>query len=365
MSYQNQIEMRQIDGLIPYERNARTYSKKQIKQIAASIERWGFTNPVLITSDGRMVAGHGRVQAAKLLGLTEVPTLVLADLSDAERRAYILADNKLAANAGWDSEILAIELQALTDLSFDLEVTGFSLAEVDFVHDGAREADPDRKEDLPEDVIIPLETRAVSQLGDLWQLGRHVLVCGDARDQAAYVAVTGGVPIDLIFADPPYNCAIDGHVCGKGKVKHREFAMASGELSDGQFVEFLRQTLSQAAAACRDGAIAFICMDWRGMEQLLRAGRDAFTQLKQVCVWYKPRGGMGTFYRSQHEFVFAFKKGRPSIRSTSLNSLWYLPAGLRIGSNLWPIVCLCLEKRAEPIAKPRVPSMTGRPSRIG
>lgn len=330
MQHGHQLEHRPIAGLVPYERNARTHSKKQVRQIAGSIERFGFTNPLLITPNGRIVAGHGRVQAAKLLGFTEVPTLVLANLDDAERRAYILADNKLAANAGWDSEILAIELQFLSEVHFDLEVTGFSIAEIDFALDGARDSDPERKEPLPEDEIIPRQPHAVSQLGDVWQLGRHFLVCGDARQQSAYDAVTCGAPIDLVFADPPYNCPINGHLSGKGKVKHREFAMASGEMTEAEFVSFLRQTLSLAAATCRDGAIAFICMDWRGMESLLVAGRDAFTELKQLCVWNKSRGGMGTFYRSKHELVFAFKIGT----AKHVNSFGLGETG-RYRTNVW------------------------------
>lgn len=344
MDRSTHIVMRPIDSLIPYERNARTHSKKQLKQIAASIKRWGFTNPVLITADGRIVAGHGRVQAAKLLGWTEVPTLLLADLTEAERRAYILADNKLAENAGWDTEILAIELQALTDIEFDLDVTGFSIAEIDFVLDGARDSDPDRKEPLPEDVIIPLQTRAVSQLGDVWQLGRHVVVCGDAREQAAYDAVTSGVPIDLIFADPPYNCAINGHVCGKGKVKHREFVMASGEMTDDQFVDFLRQTMSLAAATCRDGAIAFVCIDWRGMESLIAAGKAAFTELKQVCVWNRQRGGMGTFYRSQYDLVCVFKNG--TAKHTNNFGL------SKYRTNVWSYASVPSSKAGHPTPKP-------------
>ena len=309
MTIPKKLENRRIDELLFYERNARTHSKKQVSQIAASIERFGFTNPVLITEDGRIVAGHGRVRAAMLLGHDDVPTLVISDLNEAERRAYILADNKLSENAGWDTEILAIELQFLADANFDLEMTGFTQAEIDFTLDGSREADPERADPLPEDALVPLQAPAITKVGDVWDLGRHVLVCGDSREEGAYEAATSGSSIDMIFTDPPYNCPINGHVSGKGKVKHREFVMASGEMSDGEFVDFLRQTLSRAAATCRDGAMAFVCMDWRGMEPLLTAGKDAFTELKQLCVWNKSRGGMGTFYRSKHELVFAYKIG--------------------------------------------------------
>ena len=276
-----QIQYRPISELRPYERNARTHSRKQIDQIATSIERFGFTNPVLISDDGQILAGHGRVQAARKLGQREVPTLALSQLDEAERRAYVLADYKLALNAGWDQEILAIELQALVDLEFDVEITGFSLAEIDLVLEGAAESRPDSPAD-PEDAVPPVGGIAISSLGDLWSLGRHRLLCGDARDDRAYEALLGADRVDLMFTDPPYNVPIDGHVCGLGKVRHREFAMASGEMSQATFTQFLTDALAPAAAVCRDGAIAFVCMDWRHMGELLAAGRTAFDEFKNL-----------------------------------------------------------------------------------
>ena len=221
---------REVASLRPYGRNARTHSRKQVQQIAASIERFGFTNPVLVSEEGEIIAGHGRVEAAKLLGMKTVPTLALSHLSETERRAYILADNKLALNAGWDREILAIELQALVDLDFDLDLSGFSLAEVDLVLDEAGEADPDGT-DAAEDLVPQRSGLPVTRMGDLWLLGRHRLLCGDTRSTADLDRLMGAERADLVFTDPPYNVAIDGHVCGLGSVKHREFAFASGEMS--------------------------------------------------------------------------------------------------------------------------------------
>ena len=229
-----QVTERSITSLRPYARNARTHSKKQVRQIAASIERFGFTNPVLISGDGEIIAGHGRVEAAKLLGWKAVPTIALAHLSETERRAYVLADNKLALNAGWDKEILAIELQALVDFEFDVEVTGFSLAEVDFVLDEAADADPDSS-DTAEDAVPVASGPAISCQGDFWLLGRHRLLCGDARSGTDFETLMDGAKADLVFTDPPYNVKIDGNVCGLGTIKHREFAFASGEMSRGQF----------------------------------------------------------------------------------------------------------------------------------
>lgn len=303
-----QVTERSITSLRPYARNARTHSKKQVRQIAASIERFGFTNPVLISGDGEIIAGHGRVEAAKLLGWKAVPTIALAHLSETERRAYVLADNKLALNAGWDKEILAIELQALVDFEFDVEVTGFSLAEVDFVLDEAADADPDSS-DTAEDAVPVASGPAISCQGDFWLLGRHRLLCGDARSGTDFETLMDGAKADLVFTDPPYNVKIDGNVCGLGTIKHREFAFASGEMSRGQFTAFLSETLGNIAAVMRDGAIAYVCMDWRHMGELLAAGEEAFTELKNLVVWNKTNGGMGAFYRSKHELIFVFKQG--------------------------------------------------------
>ena len=245
-----QIEMRPVAALKPYPGNARQHSKKQVHQIADSITRFGFTNPVLISDDGEIVAGHGRVMAAKALGLDAVPTLRLSHLSAEERRAYVLADNKLALNAGWDSEILAIELQALIDLDFDVTLTGFSLAEVDLTLDQAREASTESATG-PEDLIPEPPETAVSRPGDLWHLGRHRLLCGDARSAEDVTRLMAGETADLIFTDPPYNVPIDGHVGGLGSVRHREFAFASGEMSREQFTGFLQQTLGNAPAPPR------------------------------------------------------------------------------------------------------------------
>lgn len=307
-SVQQSIEQRPIAALRLYDRNPRTHSRRQIHQLAESIRAFGFTNPVLIAEDDSVLAGHGRIAAAKQLGMTHVPAVRLAHLSPAERRAYILADNKLAENAGWDKELLAIELQALVDLDFDVELTGFSLAEVDLAIDAAGESDPEAR-DEPADAIPPLPTAPVSRRGDLWLCGGHRLLCGDARDADDYRTLLDDEPVDLVFTDPPYNVPIDGHVCGLGRVRHREFAMGAGEMSEAAFTAFLTETLGAAAGTCRDGAIAYVCMDWRHMGELLAAGKQVFSELKNLCVWNKTNGGMGSFYRSKHELVFVYKVG--------------------------------------------------------
>lgn len=323
------VQERSIASLHPYAGNARTHSKRQISQIAKSISKFGFTNPVLIADDDTIIAGHGRVIAARQIGMTHVPTIRLSHLTPAQRRAYVIADNKLALNAGWDQELLAIELQGLIDLDFDLELTGFSLAEVDTVLGAAADADPEASDD-PTDLVPPLRGLAVTQRGDIWKCGRHRLLCGDARETGDYNSLIGNDPVDLIFTDPPYNVPIEGHVSGLGHVRHREFAMASGEMSEATFTAFLVQTLGPASQRCRDGAIAFVCMDWRHMGELLNAGKQVFSELKNLCVWNKTNGGMGSFYRSKHELVFVFKIGTaPHINTFGLGETG------RYRTNVW------------------------------
>lgn len=238
MSGAGQILTVPITHLTPYQNNARTHSAKQIRQIARSIETFGFTNPVLTDGNNGIIAGHGRVEAAKLLGLKEVPTLSIDHLSEAQIRAYILADNKIAENAGWDQEILAIEFQHLSslELDFDLDITGFEMAEIDLLIDGDPETAADPADDVPE----PAEGNPVTQLGDIWHCGKHRLFCGDALLAESYALLMEKEKAHAVFTDPPYNVKIDGHVCGLGSVKHREFVMGSGEMSEEQQTDFLK-----------------------------------------------------------------------------------------------------------------------------
>ena len=313
------VDPQPVDRLRPYAGNPRTHSRKQVRQIADSIRQFGFTNPVLIGDKNEIIAGHGRVEAAKLLGLESVPTLRLAHLDAAQRRAYVLADNKLALNAGWDQELLAIELQGLIAADFDIELTGFSAAEIDLVLDAAAEASPGDGPVAAEDQIPSSDgdrASAVSRPGDLWLLGRHRLICGDARDRDVFGRLMGDERSDLVFTDPPYNVPIDGHATGLGRIRHREFAMGVGEMSSATFTGFLQQTLGNAATLSKSGAIAFVCMDWRHIGELLKAGQAVFTELKNLCVWNKSNGGMGSFYRSKHELVFVFKVGRADHTNT-------------------------------------------------
>lgn len=325
--------------LIAYDGNARTHSDKQIAQIAASIRTFGFLNPVLIGSDGIVIAGHGRVAAAMQLGLGEVPTIELAHLSDAERRAYVIADNRLAELAGWDRDILTIELQSLADmeLDFELEITGFETAELDLLLDGDFGDDEDPDDVVPE----TLEAAPATRLGDVWLLGDHRLICGDAQLSETYAILMQDDQARMVFTDPPYNVKISGHVCGSGAIQHREFAMASGEMDQAGFTRFLAKALTGMRNVSVDGAIHFVCMDWRHIGELQSAGDGIYSELKNLIVWKKSNGGMGTFYRSQHELVFAWKVGTaPHINTFGLGetgryrtNVWEYPGVNSFGAN--------------------------------
>lgn len=298
-----------LSAFKPYKNNARTHSKRQIEQIAASIEEFGFVNPVLVDDDMTILAGHGRVLAAKFLRLEDAPYVKLSHLDEGQRRAYVLADNRLAERAGWDKEVLAIELQHLADVAFKMDAIGFETPEIDFIVDAARDSDPSTKE-TDEDRVPAAPEAPCTRAGDVWVMGRHRLVCGDALCQETYSALLENERVAALFTDPPYNVRIAGFASPTGAATRREFEMASGEMSSTDFTSFLQTSLCAAAAAMTDGAIAFVCMDWRHMGELIAAGEAAFDELKNVCVWTKSNGGMGSLYRSQHEMVFVFKKGQ-------------------------------------------------------
>jgi len=293
---------RPVAALKPDPRNARTHPKRQIEQLVRSIKAFGFTNPILIDEANVLIAGHGRLRAAKDIGLEEVPTITLEGLSQAQKKALRLADNKIALNAGWDLEILKLELDEIgtLDLDFDLSFTGFASGEIDVALKAAN--DPD------DDIIPAVPTEPRTKPGDIWILGNHRLGCGDGRDVGFLRRVIGaGASIDAAFLDPPYNVKINGHAHAAGR--HREFAMASGEMTSSEFRSFLIDTLSASAQVSRDGAVHFVCMDWRHLDDVSAAASSAYSELLNICVWNKSNAGMGSLYRSKHELVFVYKVG--------------------------------------------------------
>jgi len=305
------IEYRSIASLRLNPANARLHDARQIRQIAKSIEVFGFNVPVLIDARGQLIAGHGRVMAARLLGMTEVPTISLEHLSEAQIRAYMIADNRLTENSVWDDRLLAEQFKALSalDLDFSVEITGFETSEIDLIIEGLAPAGHGKAD--PADTIPDSDSRPqVTQVDDCWILNRHRVFCGDARNKTVYRALMRGRRARMVFADPPYNDRIDGYVTGFGRIHHPEFAVASGEMNSPEFTEFLRTICDQLARNSVDGALQFLCMDWRHTEELLSAVRSVYSEFKNLCVWVKDCGGQGSLYRSQHELVFVFKTGK-------------------------------------------------------
>lgn len=307
------VVSRQIAELTLHPKNPRLHSRPQIRQIARSIQAFGFCVPVLLDRHHRVLAGHGRILACQELGWREVPTISLAHLTPTQARAFMIADNRLTEKSQWDERLLGEQLKGLAEvhLEFRLDVTGFEVGEIDLLIEGVSPAtigadDPvDRIPDLP-------ATPPVSQLGDLWLLDRHRVYCGNALEEGAYHRLMAQTQAAMVFTDPPYNVPIEGHASGLGRVIHRDFVMASGELSGVEFMAFLTQACRLLSQASVDGALVYVCMDWRHLRELLAAGLAAALELKNLCVWDKETGGMGSFYRSQHELVLVFKSGTAS-----------------------------------------------------
>jgi DNA modification methylase len=292
-----------IADLSPDPGNPRLHSRQQVRAIARSIDEFGFNAPVLIDEGKRIIAGHGRYEAAKLLGRPKIPTLCLAHLSKAQAHAYMLADNKLNDRSNWDDPKLAAFLKELSLEIPDLQVTGFEQPEIDLRIQSADESDPDSADDFETSDLPPIST-----LGDLWNLGKHKIFCGNALDSGSYDHLQGE-QASAVFTDPPYNVKIGGHVRGKGK-RHKEFVMGSGELTAPQFQLLLNDSLKNCAEHSQPGALIYVCMDWRHMSEMLTAGAKNYLQLTNLCVWVKTSGAMGSMYRSRHELVFVFKNGK-------------------------------------------------------
>lgn len=313
---QLQIVERELSALTPSPRNARTHSRKQVHLIAQSLKTFGFVTPILIDQAGEIVAGHGRYEAAKLLGIGKVPVIRLDHLGPHQIRAYRIADNRLAELAGWDEEILKLELGALFEVDFAVELTGFETGQIDVLLDGGA---PSQAKADPADALPELGAVAVSRSGDLWLMGEHRILCGDARDAQAYTVLMGGEQAQMVFTDPPYNVRINGHVSGHGKIKHREFAMAAGEMSKAEFTAFLQEVFARIAGVSQDGTLIFTCIDGPHLHEMLNAGHVVFDELKAVITWDKTMGGLGSLYRGQTELIPLWKKGTaPHINNIEL-----------------------------------------------
>lgn len=329
------IELVPIEQLRPNTRNARRHSDKQIDQIADSIRAFGFIVPVIVDDQGLVLAGHGRLAAGKRLGLPQIPCCRVTHLTPEAKRSFALADNRLAELSGWDENILKLELAELAELQldFDLAITGFDTVDLDLLL--GPEPDPHSKvgdasgiSTNPDDRIPELRQQAVSRAGDLWRLGAHRVLCGDALKPDSYHTLLQGAVATQVFCDPPYNVSVTRHVTSA--VGFQEFAMGVGEMSTAQFVGFLTAFMGETGRHLIDGAIMHVCMDWRHMREVVDAAEKTGLTLKNLCVWTKPAAGMGSFYRSQHELVFVFKVGQaPHINNFGLG------ARGRYRTNVW------------------------------
>lgn len=299
------IEMMRTSDLKPNPKNPRTHSDKQIQLVASSISRFGFIIPIIIDDQSRIAAGHARWLAAKLLGLAEVPAIKVSFLSETDRRAFALAENRLAELGGWDQELLTEELNWLFDNDYDIDITGFTLADMDFSIGSAGLATDPELVELPDP-----NAAAISQPGDLWIIGPHRLYCGNSLEASSYEALLGSDRANMVFADSPYNVRIGGHVSGLGSVKHREFEFASGEMSQAEFTQFLRAAFRNCVLFSESGSIHYQCMDHRHQREMLDAADGVYSEYKQLIVWKKSNAGMGAFYRSQHELIYVFKSGK-------------------------------------------------------
>jgi DNA modification methylase len=293
-----------IDTLVINPKNARKHSNEQIQRLESCIRTHGFLVPILIDESRNVVLGHGRLLAARKAGMTEVPTLIVSGLTATQIRTFAIAENRLSDLASWDNDMLRLEMRDLLDLEVNIEDTAFSTGKVDILLDGAG------RQGSADDVVPPLSPgESVARKGDIWQLGPHRLMCGDATNAGDYELLVGDRKAHLVFTDPPYNVPIDGHVGGLGKIKHREFAMATGEMSPDQFTRFLTTVFALLARHSCRGSIHFICMDWRHLREILAAGHEVYSDFKNLCVWNKDNAGMGSLYRSKHELVLVFQNG--------------------------------------------------------
>ena len=329
-----EITWRKLSDLKDYEGHSRRHSHHQIRKVIRSISEFGIVVPVLVDADDVIIAGHALVAAAKKLELAEVPVTAINHLTKVQVRALRLALNRLAEDGTWDEQALRIEIEGLAIDAPDIEITstGFEMAEIDrlLILPGAGD----------EDEVPALPENPTTRVGDLWKLGDHRMLCEDALKASSYERLLGGDKAQLMFADPPYNVKVQGHIRGRGKVRHEEFVMASGEMDQTVFTRFLESFMSHAVAHSYPGALHLVCMDWRHLEELLAAGRAAYEdRLQNLIIWSKENAGQGSLYRSRHELIGLWKVGdAPHINNIQLgrhgryrSNIWCYPGSNSFG----------------------------------
>ena len=321
-----QIQTIKLADVRAYKNNPKLHNRAQVAKIRESIREFGFINPVLLDENLEIIAGHGRVAAAQDAGMTEVPAIILSHLTDAQKRAYRIADNKLTELGKWSVELLNLEFSELSnlDLDFNLEITGFETAEIDLILDGDGASDP-KADAVP--ALLDEDRRC--HRGDIWKLGRHTIICGDALMAESYAAIMGDDRAQMVLTDAPYNVKIK-NIGSMGKIKHDEFAMASGEMTPAEFTEFLSAFMRHAKEYSVNGALHYLFMDWKHVGEMTTAGATVYDDFKNICVWNKTNGGMGSLYRSKHELCFIYKSGTaPHINNIELG------AHGRYRTNVW------------------------------
>ena len=300
MTIVHTIEYLDLSSIKPDPQNPRTHSKKQTKQITDSVQQFNFFNPILVRAEtSEIICGHGRYRAAQMLGWEEIPVIRISGLSNAEAVALRIADNKIALNAGWDPDLLRVQLGEVELAGLNVEITGFSVGEIDLSLVPA--ADPS------DDAPLAVPVTPVTRPGDVWVCGHHRVCCGNLLDGTSLSALMAGELADAVVTDPPYNVRINGFANAKGR--HREFEMASGEMTDDEFRAFIAAFMALFIEYSRNGAVHFLCMDWRHIEELIGAGRAAYGDFLNLCVWNKSNAGMGSLYRSKYELIAVFRVG--------------------------------------------------------
>ena len=275
-----------ITQIQPNPDNPRIHKVRQIKALAKSISSFGFNIPIVVDGNRKIIADHARFEAAKRLGMDQIPTISLEHLTAEQTKAFIIADSRLTELASWNDELLAVQLRELSilNLDFDLDATGFTMGEIDL---RIESLDTPIEEDEEEEEAPLPQGSAVSTLGDLWQMGPHRLLCGSALEELSYKRLLEGREASMVMTDPPYNVKVDGHLGGKGKIKHREFAMASGEMSSDEFTQFLKTTFELLVKHSRAGSVHMIFIDWRHLTELTTSGSAVYSSLLNMCVWVK------------------------------------------------------------------------------
>jgi len=337
----HQITQRDIESLSVPSTHARSHTAKQLKKLEAAIQRFGIVIPLVCDGGGQVFAGAARLEVLKRLGYTAVPVILADHLSETELRAYALADNRIAEDGQWDEGLLKIELNFLVEQNFELELTGFEPPEIDnLLIMETMPQEPAEPPLLNDEVVI-------TQPGDIWSLGQHRVMCGSSLCEASVAELMSDKRAALHISDPPYNVPTQGHISVSDDVGHGDFLMAAGEMTPTEFTEFLKRVLVVLSNASDSGSLHYVFMDWRHIRELLEAVDGVFDELINVCVWSKTNGGMGSFYRSQHELIVVAKKGSaPHINNVQLG------ANGRYRTNVWryPGMNTFSENREESLA---------------